>query len=95
MKTKLNKKDDDLAWTILDNDVSVFADSAGLLRISLGSSGIGLWLEVVFLVRHDDSLIQLYSTHWFNSVYLETDCDVRESRVEVINLYIFIVFFLV
>jgi len=39
---KLNKKTNkNLAGTIFDNYVTIFADGSGLLRISLGSSGIG------------------------------------------------------
>ena len=42
-----------LAGAILDDDVSVLADGAGLLRVGLGGAGVGLGLEVVLLrVRH-------------------------------------------
>jgi len=38
-----------LAWTVLDDDVSTLTDSAGLLRVCLGRAGVGLGLEVVVL----------------------------------------------
>jgi len=42
-----------LARTVLDDDVAVLADGAGLLRIGLGGAGVGLGLKVVLLgVRH-------------------------------------------
>ena len=42
-----------LAGTVLDDDVAVLADGAGLLRVRLGGAGVGLGLEVVLLgVRH-------------------------------------------
>ena len=46
-------KQKDLARAAFDDDVAVLADSAGLLRESLGGSGVGLRLEVVlFAVSH-------------------------------------------
>jgi hypothetical protein len=46
-------RDPNLAWALLDDDVSVLADGAGLLRVGLGRAGVGLGLEVVVLgVRH-------------------------------------------
>ena len=41
-----------LAGPGLDDNVTILADGAGLLWIGLGSSGIGLRLEVVLLVGH-------------------------------------------
>jgi len=38
-----------LAGTVLDDDVAVLADGAGLLRVRLGGAGVGLGLEVVLL----------------------------------------------
>lgn len=58
-----------LAGTTLDDDVTAFADGAGLLRIGLGGSGIGLWLEVVLLVRHDSTQV--------NSPIRLRDCETR------------------
>lgn len=46
------KKGKYLAGAVLDDDVTVLTDSTGLLRKGLGSSGIGLGFEVMFLVRH-------------------------------------------
>lgn len=52
MQREARSRDLHLARTVLDDDVAVLADSAGLLRISLGRAGVGLRLEVVLLVRH-------------------------------------------
>lgn len=41
-----------LARAVFDDNVTVLADGTSLLRVSLGSSGVGLRLEVVLLVRH-------------------------------------------
>lgn len=41
-----------LARTAFDDNVSVLTDSPGLLGISFGSSGVGLGLELMLLVRH-------------------------------------------
>lgn len=41
-----------LAGPGFDDNVTILADGAGLLWIGLGSSGIGLRLEVVLLVGH-------------------------------------------
>jgi hypothetical protein len=41
-----------LARAVFDDNVTVLADGTSLLRVSLGSSGVGLGLEVVLLVRH-------------------------------------------
>lgn len=45
-----------LAGTALDDDVTVLTDGAGLLRVSLGGSGVGLRLEMVLLVGHRSQL---------------------------------------
>ncbi|MFS7972091.1 hypothetical protein Hanom_Chr09g00840691 [Helianthus anomalus] len=45
-------KNTNLASTILDNNVAALADGTSLLRISLGSSGIGLGFKLVLFVRH-------------------------------------------
>jgi len=42
-----------LAGAVLDDEVAVLADGAGLLRVGLGRAGVGIRLEVVLLgVRH-------------------------------------------
>jgi len=41
-----------LARAILDDDVAILTDGTSLLRVSLGSTGIGLGLKLVLLVRH-------------------------------------------
>lgn len=42
-----------LAGAVLDDDVAVLANGAGLLRVGLGSAGVSLRLELVlFAVRH-------------------------------------------
>ena len=43
----------DLARASLNYNVAVLADGAGLLRIGLGGSGVGLGFKVMLLVRHD------------------------------------------
>ena len=48
----MNENDKNLAGPALDDNVTILADGSSLLRISLGSSGVGLRLEVVLLVRH-------------------------------------------
>lgn len=42
-----------LARAILDDDMAILTDGAGLLRESLGGAGVGLVLESVLGVRHD------------------------------------------
>ena len=49
----------DLAGTILDHNVAVLTDGAGLLREGFGGTGIALRLEVVLFVRHAFSLFSL------------------------------------
>lgn len=49
----------DLARPPFDDYVAIFADSAGLLRVSLGGAGIGLRLKLMLLVRHSFFLSQL------------------------------------
>jgi hypothetical protein len=44
-----------LAWTVFDNYVSILTDGTSLLRISFGSTGIGLRFKLVLFVRHIDS----------------------------------------
>lgn len=46
----------DLAGTILDDNVAVLTDGAGLLRVGFGSTGVSLRLEVMLFVRHAFSL---------------------------------------
>lgn len=46
-------KSANLARSVLDNDVTVLTDGAGLLRVSLRSSGVSLGFKVMLLVRHD------------------------------------------
>lgn len=60
----MNQKNWNLAGTTLDDDVAVFADGSGLLRIGLGGSGIGLGFEMVLFVRHGSTRSL---THRFNS----------------------------
>ena len=43
----------DLARAGLNYNVAVLADGAGLLRIGLGGSDVGLGFKVMLLVRHD------------------------------------------
>jgi hypothetical protein len=43
-----------LARPLLDDNEGILADCSGLLRVSRGGSGIGLGLELMFSVRHDD-----------------------------------------
>ncbi|KAK9034236.1 hypothetical protein V6N11_050409 [Hibiscus sabdariffa] len=43
-----------LTRSAFDDDVTVLADGAGLLRKSFRSSGIGFGLEMVILIGHDD-----------------------------------------
>ena len=43
----------DLARASRNYNVAVLADGAGLLRIGLGGSGVGLGFKVMLLVRHD------------------------------------------
>jgi hypothetical protein len=46
-----------LAGTVFDNDVTVFTDGTGLLRVSFGGTGIGLGFEMVLFVRHGWELV--------------------------------------
>ncbi|MFS8023422.1 hypothetical protein Hanom_Chr16g01451291 [Helianthus anomalus] len=48
------KNNTNLASTILDNNVAALADGTRLLRISLGSSGIGPGFKLVLFVRHGE-----------------------------------------
>ena len=43
----------DLARASRNYNVAVLVDGAGLLRIGLGGSGVGLGFKVMLLVRHD------------------------------------------
>ena len=46
------REESNLAGPVLDDNVTVLADSASLLRIGFGSSGIRLRFEVMLFVRH-------------------------------------------
>lgn len=41
-----------LAGSLLDDNVGVLANCSGLLRVSLGRSGVSLGIEVMIIVRH-------------------------------------------
>lgn len=51
-KNKTKKLGANLARPVLDDYVTVLTDGTGLLRVSLGSSGVGLGFKVMLLVRH-------------------------------------------
>ena len=57
---KKKKEVGHLAGSVLDYDVAIFANGSSLLRKSLGSSGVGLGVEVVLLVRHRCTGVSLF-----------------------------------
>jgi len=44
----------DLAGALLDHNVAILSNCTGLLRERFGSSGVGLGIEVVIIVRHGE-----------------------------------------
>ena len=62
---------ENLARTVLDDDVAILTNRTSLLGVSLGSTGIGLGLKLVLLVRHPLSF----------SLFL-TECEVLTGKEE-------------
>lgn len=87
VESGMGKNERNLAGPVLDYDVAILANGSGLLRESLGRSGVGLGVEVVLLVGHRCYVVLLL----FDSLCLRRSslCLVSEDDEVVASAIIF------